>query len=242
MPGRGDRQAEGADPERPGGELVHACGPRRRQVHPGGGDRDQLRLRRDRPRRPRRGQGRSAATPRGTAGAPRSAPIVAGSARRRAAAAAAGSDRVAPTYTALPAITGESEDMQTLTVSNGTWNGTAPTRVRLPVAALLEGERRLQADRGRDRRDLHAHRRRHRDADHGDRDRQERRRPVRRRREADAEDRRRQAASGPRLARRRPAAPAAPAEGAERRVHAGAATTRAAAGSRASRSATTAAS
>jgi hypothetical protein len=31
---------------------------------------------------------------------------------------------IAPTYTALPAITGEAEDMQTLTVSNGTWNGT----------------------------------------------------------------------------------------------------------------------
>lgn len=31
---------------------------------------------------------------------------------------------VAPTYTALPAITGSAEDMQTLTVSNGTWNGT----------------------------------------------------------------------------------------------------------------------
>jgi hypothetical protein len=33
---------------------------------------------------------------------------------------------LAPTYTALPSITGEPEDMQTLTVSNGTWNGTAP--------------------------------------------------------------------------------------------------------------------
>ena len=33
---------------------------------------------------------------------------------------------VAPTYTALPAITGAPEDMSTLTVSNGTWNGTAP--------------------------------------------------------------------------------------------------------------------
>ena len=33
---------------------------------------------------------------------------------------------IGPTYTALPAITGEPADMQTLTVSNGTWNGTAP--------------------------------------------------------------------------------------------------------------------
>jgi hypothetical protein len=33
---------------------------------------------------------------------------------------------IAPTYSALPTITGEAEDMQTLTVSNGTWNGTAP--------------------------------------------------------------------------------------------------------------------
>jgi hypothetical protein len=33
---------------------------------------------------------------------------------------------VAPTYAALPTITGEPEDMQTLTVANGTWNGTAP--------------------------------------------------------------------------------------------------------------------
>ena len=33
---------------------------------------------------------------------------------------------VAPTYTALPAITGDMEDMSTLTVANGTWNGTAP--------------------------------------------------------------------------------------------------------------------
>jgi hypothetical protein len=33
---------------------------------------------------------------------------------------------VRPTYTALPAISGEPEDMQTLTVSNGTWNGTQP--------------------------------------------------------------------------------------------------------------------
>ena len=33
---------------------------------------------------------------------------------------------VAPTYTALPEITGDAEDMQTLTVSNGTWSGTAP--------------------------------------------------------------------------------------------------------------------
>jgi hypothetical protein len=32
----------------------------------------------------------------------------------------------APTYTALPEITGAAEDMQTLTVSNGTWNGTQP--------------------------------------------------------------------------------------------------------------------
>jgi hypothetical protein len=31
---------------------------------------------------------------------------------------------VAPTYTALPEITGEAEDMQELTVSEGTWNGT----------------------------------------------------------------------------------------------------------------------
>jgi hypothetical protein len=33
---------------------------------------------------------------------------------------------IGPTYTALPAITGEPEEMQTLTVSNGTWNGTQP--------------------------------------------------------------------------------------------------------------------
>lgn len=33
---------------------------------------------------------------------------------------------VAPTYIALPEIEGEAEDMQTLTVSNGTWNGTQP--------------------------------------------------------------------------------------------------------------------
>jgi hypothetical protein len=33
---------------------------------------------------------------------------------------------VAPTYTALPSIVGDAEDMATLTVANGTWNGTAP--------------------------------------------------------------------------------------------------------------------
>ena len=67
---------------------------------------------------------------------------------------------------------------RTLTADPGTWTGTPPTDLRVPVAALRRRRHELREYRRRDWVDLHARPRRHRPRDPRGRHRHQRRRPV----------------------------------------------------------------
>ena len=64
-----------------------------------------------------------------------------------------------PANTVVPTISGEEQVGEVLTAENGTWTGTGPLDLRVPVAALRLRRRQLRRHPRRDGRHLHGHRR-----------------------------------------------------------------------------------